>query len=410
MRDEDFMELALVQARQAAASGEVPVGAVIVRQGAVIATGRNAPIGKQDPTAHAEIAALRAAALAVGNYRLEGCELFVTLEPCAMCSGAMLAARLQRVIFGAAEPKSGAAGSVVNLFAHSGLNHQTAVRGGVLAAASSALMKEFFRQRRTDQRASARRRHPLRDDALRTPDAAFEALPEYPWPPNYISELPSLGGLRLHYVDEQGRQEKAGGQPTTYFCLHDLPGWSYGYRNLISCMLQAGHRVIAPDLIGFGKSDKPKKQGFHTFIRHRQILLELVEKLDLQQVVLVVPFGDPLGLTLPVAAAQRYLGLQIMHAGALAPEMIPLASGYAVWQKARAQTSGMTSVGATALEIHCNAQKSREAVIACRAPFPDQGHCAALHGFSAIASVGASGGDKAILEEAGRFWQDLWKR
>ncbi|MDP3169814.1 MAG: tRNA adenosine(34) deaminase TadA, partial [Polaromonas sp.] len=112
MGDDDFMRLALAQAGDAAAAGEVPVGAVLVHQGRVIATGRNAPIASQDPTAHAEMLALRAGSQALGNYRLEDCELFVTLEPCAMCSGAMLHARLKRVVFGAAEPKTGAAGSV----------------------------------------------------------------------------------------------------------------------------------------------------------------------------------------------------------------------------------------------------------------------------------------------------------
>ena len=125
MDDTDFMLAALDQARAAGQAGEVPVGAVVVKDGVIIATGRNAPIGGSDPTAHAEIVALRAAALALENYRLEGCELFVTLEPCAMCAGAMLHSRLKRVVFGASDPKTGAAGSVLNLFDQPQLNHQT---------------------------------------------------------------------------------------------------------------------------------------------------------------------------------------------------------------------------------------------------------------------------------------------
>ena len=124
------MRLALAEARAAADAGEVPVGAVVVKDGRVIATGRNAPIAAHDPTAHAEIVALRAAAEALSNYRLDGCQLFVTLEPCAMCAGAMLHARLARVVYGAAEPKTGAAGSVLDLFALAPLNHQTQVQGG----------------------------------------------------------------------------------------------------------------------------------------------------------------------------------------------------------------------------------------------------------------------------------------
>ena len=139
--DVQFMRQALAQAQLAALEGEVPVGAVVVCAGRVIATGRNAPITTHDPTAHAEIAALRAAALAVGNYRLEDCTLYVTLEPCAMCSGAMLHARLARLVYGAADAKTGAAGSVVNLFENTSLNHQTAVTSGVLASESSAMLQ-----------------------------------------------------------------------------------------------------------------------------------------------------------------------------------------------------------------------------------------------------------------------------
>ena len=154
-KDKDFMQLALAQAELAGQVGEVPVGAVVVCDGQVIATGRNSPIESHDPTAHAEIMALRAAALVLGNYRLPDCELYVTLEPCAMCSGAMLHARLKRVVFGATDAKTGAAGSVVNLFDQPLLNHQTALQGGVLADESAAMLKLFFSQRREEKRAQA---------------------------------------------------------------------------------------------------------------------------------------------------------------------------------------------------------------------------------------------------------------
>lgn len=149
MLDAVFMRQAIDQARNAWALGEVPVGAVVVKDGEVIATGFNQPIGTHDPTAHAEIMALRAAAAILGNYRLPGCELFVTLEPCAMCSGAMMHARLARVVFGAADPKTGACGSIVNLFQQEKLNHHTEVIGGVLAEECGALLKEFFAARRS---------------------------------------------------------------------------------------------------------------------------------------------------------------------------------------------------------------------------------------------------------------------
>lgn len=142
------MRAALDQANNAWALGEVPVGAVVVKDGVVIATGFNQPIGKHDPTAHAEIMALRRAAEKLGNYRLPGCELYVTLEPCVMCSGAMMHARLARVVYGAADPKTGACGSVVNLFEQEKLNHHTELLGGVMAEECGQLLKEFFAMRR----------------------------------------------------------------------------------------------------------------------------------------------------------------------------------------------------------------------------------------------------------------------
>ena len=148
MDDAVYMRQALDQARNAWALGEVPVGAVVVKDGEVVATGFNQPIGTHDPTAHAEIMALRAAASILGNYRLPGCELFVTLEPCAMCSGAMMHARLARVVYGASDPKTGACGSIVNLFEQERLNHHTELVGGVLADECGALLREFFAERR----------------------------------------------------------------------------------------------------------------------------------------------------------------------------------------------------------------------------------------------------------------------
>ena len=152
MPEQDFMQLALEQAQHAWRLGEVPVGAVVVKDGVVIATGFNQPISSHDPTAHAEIVALRAAADKLGNYRLPGCELYVTLEPCVMCSGAMMHARLARVVYGAQDPKTGACGSVLDLFAQERLNHHTEVVGGVLAEEASAMRKSFFAERRNAAR------------------------------------------------------------------------------------------------------------------------------------------------------------------------------------------------------------------------------------------------------------------
>jgi len=154
MNDEYYMREALSLAHAAECLGEVPVGALVVRDGEIIGRGFNSPIGESDPTAHAEIAALRDAARRVGNYRLPGATLYVTLEPCAMCAGAILHARIARVVYGARDPKTGVHGSVVDLFAVERLNHHTSVEGGVLAEECSRALSAFFAARRA-QRASA---------------------------------------------------------------------------------------------------------------------------------------------------------------------------------------------------------------------------------------------------------------
>ena len=359
--DDTFMELALAQAHTAMIAGEVPVGAVVVRNGQVIAVGCNAPIGQHDPTAHAEIAALRAAAKVLGNYRLDDCDLFVTLEPCAMCAGAMLHARVKRVVFGAADPKTGAAGSIVNLFSEPRLNHQTEVQGGVLAEKCASFLQNFFKRKRELIKMTS---SPVRDDALRTPDSRFDPLTGYPWLPNYVSDLPTLAGLRMHYLDEGPRDA-----PLTYLCLHGNSAWSYLYRKMIPVFLSAGHRVVAPDLIGFGKSDKPKKDAFHTFSWHRQVLLELVQRLDLKNVVLVVhDLGGLLGLTLPLVDAHRYRGLLVMNT-VLATD--PECAGYG-------------------------------------APFPDRGHRAALRAFTSMKPEFEDSDDAEISIRVRNFWENEW--
>lgn len=401
--DTHFMQLALAQAREAAAHGEVPVGAVVVRHGEVIATGRNAPIGAHDPTAHAEIVALRAAALALGNYRLDDCELYVTLEPCAMCSGAMLHARLKRMVFGAADPKTGAAGSVVNLFSETALNHKTSLEGGVMAEECGVLLQDFFRQRRSVQKGLSQQNHSLRDDALRTPDAAFKNLPDYPWQPQYISDLPTLGGLRMHYLDERSSDVPSTGM--TFLCLHGNPAWSYLYRKMIPVFLQAGHRVVAPDLIGFGKSDKPKKEGFHSFSLHRQTLLEFIERLNLQNVVLVVQdWGGLLGLTLPVAAPARYAGLVVMNT-MLATGDAPLSPGFLAW---REMCTNNPDFDLARLFARGNPQMSTTECAAYNAPFPDKGHRAATRAFPAMVPDHAAADGAEVSRQAREFWRTSW--
>ena len=146
--DAAFMRAALELAREAQGAGEVPVGAVVVKDGEIIGRGSNHPISGSDPTAHAEIAALRAAARHIGNYRLGGCDIYVTLEPCIMCAGAILHARIARLIYAARDPKTGACGSVADPFADPRLNHHTTVSGGVLEAEAGTLLRDFFAARR----------------------------------------------------------------------------------------------------------------------------------------------------------------------------------------------------------------------------------------------------------------------
>lgn len=278
--DSHFMRLALSQAALAAQAGEVPVGAVVVRAGQVLGVGHNSPLQHNDPTAHAEINALRAAAQAVGNYRLDDCTLYVTLEPCTMCSGALLNARLKRVVFGATEPKTGALQSVLRVMDSPQLNHQTQWQGGVLADECAALLQAFFQQRR-----QALRDHktPLREDALRPSDALWQThgLPRH-WS-RFESDWPSLQGLRLHWFDNRDPEIEApagnhsgaavrAGQPLTVF-LHGLHDWSAAFLP----QLQSTPHAVALDLPGFGLSDKPKKESFHSLDWHAQVLLEFLQ-------------------------------------------------------------------------------------------------------------------------------------
>jgi tRNA(adenine34) deaminase len=396
-RDAHFMREALAQAGRAGAAGEVPVGAVVVHGDRIIGRGHNAPVASHDPTAHAEIRALREAAQALGNYRLDGCELFVTLEPCAMCSGAMLHARLARVVYGAADPKTGAAGSVLDLFAQQRLNHQTAIEGGVLAAACGAQLTEFFRARRQEARANAQ---PLRDDAVRTPEERFRDLPGYPWPPHYVNDLPALAGLRLHYLDEGPRDA-----PVTWLCLHGNPSWSYLYRRMIPVFLAAGDRVVAPDLVGFGKSDKPKREAAHSFEWHRQVLLELVERLDLRDVVLVVQdWGGLLGLTLPMEDPERYRGLLVMNT-MLATGDQPLSPGFLAWREMCAKNPGFD---VARLFARGNPHMTPAECAAYDAPFPGAGHRAALRAFPPMVPEHPEADGAAISRQAREFLARSW--
>jgi tRNA(adenine34) deaminase len=268
--DLHFMQLALKQAQAAAQAGEVPVGAVVVREGQVMAEGQNSPVTSGDPTAHAEVNAMRAAAKALGNYRLDDCTLYVTLEPCAMCSGALLHARFKRVVFGATEPKTGALTSVVQLLDNPQLNHQTQWQGGVLANECASVLQGFFEQRRQSQ---LQNKTQLREDALRPNESIWftHALPKE-WS-RFETQWPSLKGLRLHWFDN--RSPDTCNTPVTIY-LHGLNNWSASYL----AQLQTSSNAVALDLPGFGLSDKPKKEAAHILAWHVQVLNDFLNHIS----------------------------------------------------------------------------------------------------------------------------------
>lgn len=292
--DGHYMALALAQARLAAQAGEVPVGAVLVHEGVVVAATHNRTVSDHDPTAHAEVLALRQGGRHMGNHRLEGCELYVTLEPCAMCAQAIAHARLARVVYGAPEPRTGAAGSVVDILGDPRLNPHTQVQAGVAADESAGLLKAFFEARRADIKRNAQ---PLRDDALRVSEPVLLAWAR-DWPlwsrlqpySVFSTGVPGLQGLRLHHMD---RPATAGASPDAlpWLCLHGPGAWWVEWASWLA-QPPNGCRVLVPDLIGHGQSDKPKKARWHSLDRHAQVLRDWLDSLRVDKVELVVAPGQ----------------------------------------------------------------------------------------------------------------------
>ena len=363
--DAKFMALALAQARLAAAGGEVPVGAVVVHRGAVIAAAHNRTRTDQDPTAHAEVLALRHAAQHLGNFRLEDCTLYVTLEPCTMCVGAVLLARLQRVVFGASEPRTGAMGSVLNVLQIPAVNHQTSAHGGILAAECAAVLQTFFATRRDDQQQQRRddpQRWPVPEFALRTPEARFDVarfsdsvLGELTIQSRYLNHLPSLQGLRLHYL-EAGPQNAL----QTVVLQHSLGGSSAQFVALMVALAAAGFRVLAPDLIGFGRSDKPKKAQWHTLAQHLGVIQQWAAHVDLHNAVWWSPdwgqrWAAGWARAWSEALPGRLSALVIQAMGQTLPDLRPLSG----------DLSDVT-------------QRSQQLTAVHTAPFPDAGFQAAL--------------------------------
>lgn len=314
--DVHWMQAALEQAELAGAAGEVPVGAVIVHRGELLAAAGNAPIALNDPSAHAEMRALRQAAQQLGNYRLEDCELFVTLEPCAMCAGALLQARLKRVVFAVPEPKTGAAGSVVDLFALPLLNHHTRVEQGLLAESCQRTLQSFFKQRRRAHK-QLREAQALRQDALRTAEERFS-----PWQPAgfetcYWADLPELQGLRLHALRRASGVDTAA---PVVLCLHGPKEWSLAWVDWLPQSNWRDANWLCPDLIGFGRSDKPKRGAQHTLDWHARVLWAWLQHLKVSTLhILCHPDMLPLGQHLAVLAGSSVVQLSVQDLPTLSP-------------------------------------------------------------------------------------------
>lgn len=423
-----WMRLALQQAREAAAAGEVPVGAVVVQHGpegdVLLAQAHNRTLADHDPSAHAEVLALRAAARQLGNHRLHDCSLYVTVEPCSMCSGAVFQARLRQVVYGCAEPKMGAAGSVLNLYANSTLNHHTQIAGGVLAGECAALMQGFFatqRQRNQQQQ----RQNALRDDALRTPARCFSRC-DPPAPEGHCTDAtdtPALQGLRLHWLDNHVASDA---DVPLLLCLHPLWHWGAYWHELLDVAAQAGVPALAPDLPGWGRSDKPKKMAWHTPAVHGELLAQWLCTHPLRQpgqpVVLLAQ-----GLNLPLALAlARHPAVADAVAGVLlrdSPEIewsadggwsLPVASQR--WMQALAQSGKCPDWSQPLRQWLPDAAQQTDPMAWAwlNAPFPDAGHLAGPRSLSGwFASTAAQSDGRVPVwslpsdRNAGTVWHNL---
>jgi len=235
-------------------------------------------------------------------------------------------------------------------------------------------------------------------NALRTPDERFGDLPGYPWAPKYLDALPGFEGLRVHHLDEGSRDT-----PVTVLCLHGNPSWSYLYRHMIPLFAAAGLRVVAPDLIGFGRSDKPADPAWHTFERHRTMLLRFVERLDLKNILLVCQdWGGLLGLTLPHEMPGRFTRLLVMNTGLGIGQVT---EGFRQW---RAYSNTQTDLPVGKLIARGKPDLSAAELAAYDAPFPDPSYKSALKAFPNLVPDGDDAPGAAISRRAREFWRNEW--
>jgi pimeloyl-ACP methyl ester carboxylesterase len=233
--------------------------------------------------------------------------------------------------------------------------------------------------------------------SLRTPPERFDALPAWPFEPHYLDDI-AASGLRLHTIDEGPRDAEV-----TVLCLHGNPAWSYLYRHMIPVFTQAGLRVVAPDLIGFGRSDKPVDSSWHGFVRHRDVLLSFVERLDLRNVMLVVQdWGGLLGLTLPMAAPDRYTRLLVMNT-TLGTGTVT--EGFKQW---RNYSNSQADLPVGRLIARGKPDLTAAEIAAYDAPFPDPSYKAALRAFPNLVPDGEDAPGAELSRQARDFWRERW--
>jgi pimeloyl-ACP methyl ester carboxylesterase len=236
--------------------------------------------------------------------------------------------------------------------------------------------------------------------ALRTPDDRFVDLPGYPFLPHYVDDLPGYAGLRVHYLDE-GRADA----PVTWLCLHGQPTWSYLYRKMIPVFSGAGDRVIAPDLLGFGRSDKPIDEGTYSFSFHREMLLALIKHLDLHNVRLVCQdWGGLLGLTLPMSMPDRFAGLLVMNTG-LGTGDLPLGDGFLAW---RAYNRSQPDLDIAGLMRRSTPILSEPEAAAYAAPFPDAQYKSGVRRFPELVPDNPDADGAALSRQARAWWNEEW--
>lgn len=353
---EDCMQLALEQAYVAEKLGEIPVGAVVLLDGKVVGTGYNQTISESDPTAHAEVVAIRAAAKLLGNYRLDKCTLYVTLEPCTMCMGAIFHSRIAKVYFGAFDPKTGACGSVLNLPSDHRINHHCQVVGGVSQTQCGLQLSGYFERLRASKSLT---RVPLREDALRLPHGALSSymggVKSQP-----VDDLKAANGLRIQIWQNPASTSNP---KNLVLCLHGATSWSYIYRAVLTADIPARTMVLALDFPGHGGSDKTKKGGEFEVANQLSIVNDLLVRFTASTIHLL---GQDTGCELAVRLAAgnpgRISGMTLFNPVCMDSKP-SLNRGAAI--RSRQQFIA-------ALQDQC--ERNMADIDALSAPYPDAGH------------------------------------